>query len=127
MDFDTVSTVWYCLFMFPPIVLQCMCSRHVTIEPPFCNAMETDNCDNYYFYQIGNWFFMGIIHKETCGGWVRVRDEKSIDYTNWLESEANKADKPKCTKLGYLGYWESFPCDEEQYFICERYVFVNIY
>ena len=73
----------------------------------------------------GNWFFMGIIHKEQCGGWVRVRDEKSIDYTNWLESEANKADKPKCTKLGYLGYWESFPCDEEQYFICESDKYIS--
>lgn len=67
---------------------------------------------------------MGIVHKEKCGGWVKARNDQQIEYSNWKDSEKNIGNYA-CVRLGYLGYWETFPCDDEQYFICESNKYIS--
>ncbi|OPL32810.1 hypothetical protein AM593_10450, partial [Mytilus galloprovincialis] len=67
----------------------------------------------------GTWYFMGIVHEEEAGGYVTASNSDALEYSNWLEIRNDKSDGQKCTRMGYLGYWDSYSCDEKQYFICE--------
>ncbi|XP_063408996.1 C-type mannose receptor 2-like [Mytilus trossulus] len=67
----------------------------------------------------GTWFFMGIVREEQSSGYVTASNSDEVEYSNWLEIENNEPGGPRCTRMGYLGYWDSYSCDEKQYFICE--------
>ncbi|VDI35549.1 Hypothetical predicted protein, partial [Mytilus galloprovincialis] len=62
---------------------------------------------------------MGIVHEEQSGGYVTASNSDELEYSNWLETENDESAGPRCARMGYLGYWDSYSCDEKQYFICE--------
>ncbi|XP_063410331.1 macrophage mannose receptor 1-like [Mytilus trossulus] len=62
---------------------------------------------------------MGIVHDEKSSGYVTASKSSELEYSNWQETVNTETAATSCTRMGYLGYWESYSCDEKLYFICE--------